>query len=247
MSAHGLTLRRLPWQGPRRALSTLLVVAGLLLLADVAATLVWQEPVTALVGLIKRTDTDTRYLSYKTMPLTATQRAMLTRLAAAEARVDYLARQEQRSVPDGAAVGRLQIAKLGVVYDVIQGTSTGDLERGPAHYASTGLPGEGRTVAIAGHRTTYLAPFRNLNELHRGDQIVLQMPYGTFTYVVQGQRIVSPNAWWITRNVGYERLVLSACNPLYSASQRIAVFARLVRVHPNAQLDPQSTEAWTVG
>ena len=247
MSAHGLTLRRLPWQGPRRALSTLLVVAGLLLLADVAATLVWQEPVTALVGLIKRTDTDTRYLSYKTMPLTATQRAMLTRLAAAEARVDYLARQEQRSVPDGAAVGRLQIPKLGVVYDVIQGTSTGDLERGPAHYASTGLPGEGRTVAIAGHRTTYLAPFRNLNELHRGDQIVLQMPYGTFTYVVQGQRIVSPNAWWITRNVGYERLVLSACNPLYSASQRIAVFARLVRVHPNAQLDPQSTEAWTVG
>jgi sortase A len=247
MSAHGLTLRRLPWQGPRRALSTLLVVAGLLLLADVAATLVWQEPVTALVGLIKRTDTDTRYLSYKTMPLTATQRAMLTRLAAAEARVDYLARQEQRSVPDGAAVGRLQIAKLGVVYDVIQGTSTGDLERGPAHYASTGLPGEGRTVAIAGHRTTYLAPFRNLNELHRGDQIVLQMPYGTFTYVVQGQRIVSPNAWWITRNVGYERLVLSACNPLYSASQRIAVFARLVRVHPNAQVDPQSTEAWTVG
>jgi sortase A len=247
MSAHGLTLRRLPWQGSRRALSTLLIAAGLLMLADVAATLVWQEPVTAVVGLIKRTDTDTRYLSYKTMPLSATQRAMLTRLAAAEARVGYLARQEQRSVPDGAAVGRLQIAKLGVVYDVIQGTSTGDLERGPAHYAGTALPGEGRTVAIAGHRTTYLAPFRNLNELHRGDRIVLQMPYGSFTYVVQGQRIVSPNAWWITRNVGYDRLVLSACNPLYSASQRIAVFARLVRVHPNAQVDPQSTEAWTVG
>ena len=115
-------------------------------------------------------------------------------------------------------------------YDVVQGTSTGDLERGPGHYASTSLPGEGRTVAIAGHRTTYLAPFRNLNELHHGDRIVLQMPYGRFTYVVQRQRIVTPNAWWITRNVGYERLVLSACNPLYSASQRIAVFARLLRV-----------------
>jgi sortase A len=247
MSAHNLTLRRSPWQGSRRALSTLLIVAGLLTLADVAATLVWQEPVTALVGLVKRTDTDTRYLSYKTMPLNATQRAMLTRLAAAEARVDYLARQEQRSVPGGAALGRLQIARLGVVYDVIQGTSTGDLERGPGHYAGTALPGEGRTVAIAGHRTTYLAPFRNLNELQRGDQIVLQMPYGKFTYVVQGQRIVSPNAWWITRNVGYDRLVLSACNPLYSASQRIAVFARLVRVHPNARVESRSTEAWTVG
>ena len=55
------------------------------------------------------------------------------------------------------------------------------------------------------------------------------MPYGRFTYVVQGQRIVLPNARWITRNVGYERLVLSACNPLYSASQRIAVFARIWR------------------
>jgi sortase A len=73
------------------------------------------------------------------------------------------------------------------------------------------------------------------------------MPYGTFTYVVQSQRIVSPNAWWITRNVGYERLVLSACNPVYSASQRIAVFARLTRVHPDAQVDSQVTGTWTVG
>jgi sortase A len=230
-----------------RAISTLLILAGLLLLGDVVATLVWQEPVTALVGLIERSDTDTRFLSYRTMPLSAAQRAELSRLATAEERVAYLARQEQRSVPNGAAVGRLQIARLGVVYDVVQGTATGDLERGPGHYARTGLPGEGRTIAIAGHRTTYLAPFRNLNELHRGDRIVLRMPYGTFTYVVQSQRIVSPNAWWITRNVGYERLVLSACNPLYSASQRIAVFARLLRVHPNARAGAQFTGTWTVG
>ncbi len=230
-----------------RALSLLLIVAGALLLADVAATLVWQEPVTALVALLKRADTDTRYLSYRTMPLSAGQRSALAKLGAAEARVAYLARQEQRSVPQGAAIGRLEIAKLGVVYDVIQGTQGADLERGPGHYESTGLPGEGRTVAIAGHRTTYLAPFRNLNQLQRGDRIVLQMPYGTFTYVVQGQRIVSPSAWWITRNVGYERLVLSACNPLYSASQRIAVFARLARVRPAALIDPRFTGAWTVG
>ena len=230
-----------------RALSALLIAAGLLLLADVAATLVWQEPVTAMVGLIKRADTDTRFLSYRTMPLTAAQRQGLARLGAAETRVAYLARQEQRSVPDGAAVGRLSIARLGVVYDVIQGTETDDLERGPGHYASTALPGEGRTVAIAGHRTTYLAPFRNLNELRRGDRVTLQMPYGRFTYAVQGQRVVAPGAWWITRNVGYERLVLSACNPLYSASQRIAVFARLVRVAPNAIAGSRFTRAWTVG
>ncbi|HEX3802539.1 MAG TPA: class E sortase [Solirubrobacteraceae bacterium] len=225
-----------PHSGRRlaKAASTLLIVAGLLLLADVAATLIWQEPVTAAVGLFKRDSTDTRYLSYRSMPLTRTQLASLQRLTGGEARVAYLARQEQLSVPGGAALGRLVIGKLGATYDVVQGTNTGDLERGPGHYASTALPGEGQTVAIAGHRTTYLAPFRNLNELHRGDRIVLQMPYGRFTYVVQSQRVVTPNAWWITRNVGYERLVLSACNPLYSARQRIAVFAKLLRMQPTA-------------
>lgn len=230
-----------------RVLSTALIVVGLLLLADVATTLVWQEPVTAAIGLLKRADTDTRFLSYRTMPLTAGQRADLERLSDVEARVAYLARQEQRNAPNGAAIGRLVIGKLGVVYDVVQGTQTGDLERGPGHYASTALPGEGRTIAVAGHRTTYLAPFRNLNELHHGDRIVLQMPYGRFTYVVVNQRIVTPNAWWITRNVGYERLVLSACNPLYSASQRIAVFARLLRVQPTVFAGVQSTKGWTVG
>jgi sortase A len=238
--------RKRPRRRIARGLSTLLILAGLLLLGDVVATLVWQEPVTALVGLIERSDTDTRYLSYRTMPLTAAQHGALAGLGGAQKRVAYLAREEQRSVPNGAAVGRLEIAKLGVIYDVVQGTTSGDLERGPGHYASTAFPGEGGTVAIAGHRTTYLAPFRNLNELRRGDRIVLQMPYGTFTYLVQGQRIVSPDAWWITRNVGYDRLVLSACNPLYSASQRIAVFARLVRVHPDARV-VQSTGTWTVG
>jgi sortase A len=234
-------------RGIARIISTLLIVVGLLLLADVGVTLLWQEPVTAAVGLVERDETNTRYLSYRTMPLTAAQRSGLERLGDAQARVAYLAGQEQRTAPGGAAIGRLVIAKLGVVYDVVQGTSTGDLERGPGHYASTALPGEGRTIAIAGHRTTYLAPFRNLDELHHGDRIVLKMPYGNFTYVVQGQRIVLPNAWWITRNVGYERLVLSACNPLYSASQRIAVFARLARVHPTAVPGFQLTEAWTVG
>ncbi len=235
MSGDAFVLGRRP-AGRRlaKAFSTVLIVAGVLLLVDVAATLLWQEPVTAVVGLLKRDSTDVRYLSYRSMPLTHAQLASLQRLTGEEARVSYLARQEQLTVPDGAALGQLVIGKLGVTYDVVQGTNTGDLERGPGHYASTALPGEGQTVAIAGHRTTYLAPFRNLNELHPGDQIVLRMPYGRFTYVVQSQRIVTPNAWWITRNVGYERLVLSACNPLYSARQRIAVFAKLVRMRPSA-------------
>jgi sortase A len=85
-------------------------------------------------------------------------------------------------------------------------------------------------VAIAGHRTTFLAPFRHLDALRAGDRIVLNMPYGRFVYAVQYRRVVSPTAWWITRNAGYDRLVLSACDPLFSAAHRLVVFARLTRL-----------------
>jgi sortase A len=227
---------------PVRKLSAVLIVAGALLLADVAVTLAWQEPVTAVIGLIKRDGIDKRYLSYRSMPLSTGEQASLMRLASVDARISYLARQDQRRVPSGAAIGRLVIPRIGASFEVVQGTTTGDLELGPGHYASSAFPGIGQTVAIAGHRTTYLAPFRNLNELRSGDRIELQMPYGTFVYVVQETRIVPPNAWWITRNVGYERLVLSACNPVYSASQRIAVFAKLADMRPSrAVLD----SSWT--
>src|SRR5205814_4986069 len=109
---------------------------------------------------------------------------------------------------------------------------TSDLQKGPGHYPQTAFPGLGRTVAIAGHRTTYLAPFRHIDDLRRGDEIVLQMPYATFTYRVQTHKIVDPSALWVIRNRGYERLVLSACHPLFSAAQRLVVFSRLVGVAP---------------
>ena len=216
-----------------RLISATLILAGVLLLGDVLVTLVWQEPVTGLIALVKRHDVNRRYLSYGSMPLSSSERVSLQRLASAEERIAFLAREDQRRVPNGAAIGRLTIPSIGAAYEVVQGTSTGDLELGPGHYASTAFPGLGETVAIAGHRTTYLAPFRNINQLHKGDRIDLQMPYGSFHYVVESQRVVTPNAWWITRDLGYERLVLSACNPLYSASQRIAVFARLASVQPS--------------
>jgi sortase A len=124
------------------------------------------------------------------------------------------------------------IPRIGASYDVVQGTDTASLRKGPGHYPQTALPGLGRTVAIAGHRTTYLAPFRRVNELRPGDSIVLKMPYATFTYAVQKLQVVLPTAVWVTDDVGYERLVLSACHPLYSASHRIIVFARLQELAP---------------
>ena len=85
------------------------------------------------------------------------------------------------------------------------------------------------TFAVAGHRTTYLAPFRDVDQLEAGDPIVVTMPYATFTYRVDETRIVSPDEVSVKKSVGRERLVLTACHPLYSAAQRIVVFADLDR------------------
>lgn len=213
-----------------RDISSVLIISGALLLADAAVTLLWQEPVTAVIALIKRGEVNKQFLTQvKLDPLD--QRA-LNSLTSQEQRIALLARQEQREVATGDAIGSIQIAAIGVNFNVVQGTDTSSLENGPGHYPTTAFPGLGQTVAIAGHRTTYLAPFRNINTLVPGDKIVLTMPYGRFTYVVQYHRIVVPTDVGVIDNVGYERLVLSACNPLYSAAQRIIVFARMTEEQP---------------
>ncbi len=223
----GLPLRRLV-----RDISSVLIISGLLLVIDAGLTLIWQEPVTAVIALIQRSEINKQFLSFRTAPLTSVQQHALVSLRNQQQRIAYLARREQQQVATGDAIGAIAIPKIGASYDVIQGTDTSSLEKGPGHYPATEFPGLGQTVAIAGHRTTYLAPFRQINELGPGDRIYLTMPYGKFTYVVQYDQIVAPTALWVTRDVGYERLVLSACNPLYSAAQRIIVFARLRSVKP---------------
>jgi sortase A len=234
--------RRARGPGPRRSVRVLrrlgrdigavLVISGLLLAVDAGLTLLWQEPVTAVIALIERGRIDRRFLE---RPPSALERIALAKLPSARLRIAYLARRMEHDVPIGAAIGTLVIPRLGSRWTVVQGTDESSLEEGPGHYPATALPGLGQTVGIAGHRTTYLAPFRNINELAPGDLIELQMPYGRFTYAVQYTRIVSPSAVWVVDDVGYERLVLSACNPLYSAAQRIVVFARLRSVTPTAQ------------
>jgi sortase A len=215
-----------------RTLSSLLIGCGVLLLVDAVVTVVWQEPLTAVVGLLERNQIDRHFLSDRTAPLSAPDRRALRALPTLQQRIAYLARREQRGVRTGDAIGRLEIPSLGATFTVVQGTDATSLAKGPGHYPATSLPGMGQTVAIAGHRTTYLAPFRHLDALRSGDRIVLRMPYGRFVYAVQYHRIVAPTAWWIARGVGYDRLVLSACNPVFSASQRIVVFARLEYVRP---------------
>lgn len=214
-----------------RDVALVLMISGALLLADAAVTLLWQEPLTAVIALIKRGEVDNRFLSYKTAPLSELDRRALAAMKSVNERIAYLARQERRVVKTGDAIGTIETPSIGT-YTVVQGTDDATLQKGPGHYPQTAFPGIGQTVAIAGHRTTYLAPFRHLDSIKPGQQIVLTMRYARFTYAVQYSRVVDPTSWWITRNMGYDRLVLSACNPLYSASQRIVVFARLQQVVP---------------
>lgn len=217
-----------------RDVASVLIISGVLLLADAGVTLVWQEPVTAVIALIQRSQIDQRFLSLRTTPLSPVEKHTLVHVRGSAQRIAYLARLEARRVGTGDAVGRVAIPKIGASFVVVQGTDETSLEKGPGHYPGTALPGLGQTVAIAGHRTTYLAPFRHIDALRPGNRIILRMPYGRFTYVVQYHKIVLPTALWVTRDVGYDRLVLSACNPLYSAAQRIIVFARLAQVVPVA-------------
>lgn len=137
-----------------------------------------------------------------------------------------------RGVAEGRAFAVIRAPRLGLTAVVVQGTSTADLRKGPGHYRITGVPGAGRVVAIAGHRTTYGAWFRHIDELRKGDPIELDFHGVAYVYRVTGSRVVAANDWSIIRYHGYEKLVLTACHPLYSASHRWATFARLVRARP---------------
>ena len=204
--------------------------SGVLLLLDAGLTLAWQEPVSAfmagrdqaalrdeLKGLDEQAVTDKQAV--------ASERDVRRRLA-------KLARLQARRDGKGDAVGRLRMPTLDRSYVVVEGTDLETLRKGPGHYPKTPLPGQGGTVGVAGHRTTYGAPFRTVDKLKRGDEMQMDMPYGRFFYQVDKVQIVGPDATWITDKRKDETLVLSACHPLYSAAKRIVVFATLERSEP---------------
>ena len=205
-----------------RPVAVILALAGMAALAWVAVILVWGEPFTALKtaraqaalrGELARQNDTWRLNARPNSPLNMPKRAAAF----------------HDELRPGDALGRIVVPRLGLSTVVVEGTAGADLARGPGHYRNTALPGAGRTVAIAGHRTTYLQPFRHIDDLRPGDEISLEMPYGTFGYIVYARAIVDDQDWSILRRRPFEKLVLSACHPLYSASRRIVVFARLRR------------------
>lgn len=218
-----------------RALSTVLIVAGALLTIDAGLTVVWQEPVTALQTKLRQNGLRADLEALAATGPTLAERRVLAGLGDDDRRrIAFLARSLKRRTADGEAVGRLRIPKIGADFVVVKGSSPEALRKGPGTYDETGLPGTPGTVAIAGHRTTYLAPFRHIDRLKPGDEITVRMPYATLTYRVEHSQIVAPDALWVLRSGTYDRLVLSACHPLFSSAQRIVVFARLER----AEADP---------
>jgi sortase A len=229
--ADGMVERR-RWRA-RRGLAIVLVLAGVLVLADAVLTLVWQEPISALYAKLRQDQLGSALHGEETAALTPLQLRALASLGDERSRIAYLAAQLEHHARTGDAVGRIVIPRIGVSFVVVKGTTTSALMSGPGIYSDTPFPGDAHTTAIAGHRTTYLAPFRHIDALHAGSRITLRMPYARFIYTVIGQKVVQPtDVAAAVDDVGYTRLVLSACTPLFSAAKRLLVYARLSQTVP---------------
>jgi sortase A len=217
-----------------RRLGTVMIVGGLVALAYAAAVYFWRDPVTDVYQRYQQralsADLAQAFEEYRARP-----RVEGTSLAARKAAVAEEAQRFRRTIEQGDPLGRIEVPRIGVDDVFLHGTRWGaDLSRGPGHYERTTLPGLGGTVGIAGHRTTFGAPFRHIDDLRPGDEITLSLPYGTFRYEIFQHEIVEADDWSVIRNRGFDTVMLSACQPLYGSSHRWIVYARLVEVEPAA-------------
>src|SRR3954451_20787252 len=203
-----------------RFVASVLITSGVLMLVDAVLTVTWQEPVSAYFA--QRSQDGLNDELKLEVPQVEADKRLVASIHDERLRLKRLALLARKRARTGHASGTDRMPSLDAHYAVVQGTDTASLRKGPGHYPDTNFPGEGGTVAIAGHRTTYLAPFNQVDKLKRGDEIVLDMPYGKFTYAVDRTQIVDPTDLTVVDPVpGREQLVLSACHPHYRASHRI--------------------------
>jgi sortase A len=245
---HRLTRR----YGIRRTLrpvtATLILIAGLLAVSESAVTVLWQEPLSAFSAWREQHKLNGKLAEAEAAALAGPAR-FAARTGPDSSRAAVLARRLGRHTPPGQPLGRIRIPKLDIKFVFVQGVSADDLEKGPGHYGGTALPGQRGTVGIAGHRTTYLAPFRHLDQLARGDEVELKMPYGRFVYSIERSMVVSPTNATGLRGVRHDRLVLTTCTPPFSASKRLVVVARFRsgaledRNSPTAAVSAYATDA----
>jgi sortase A len=216
----------------RRRLGTLLLVVGLGVLAWAATVYLWKDPFTTAYTAYEQrrleSNLDAQFESWKPSPEPVARPAKPKPLPQDD--VSREARRFRLATDDGDAIARLRVPRLGVNVVLVNGTNTSDLRRGPGRHLETFMPGEGRLVYVAGHRTTYGAPFSNIDHLVPGDTISVELPYGSITYRVTSHRIVDDNDLSVLESRGREELVLQACHPRFFASQRYLVYARPVSV-----------------
>ncbi len=150
-----------------RFVASVLIVSGVLLIGDAAVTLLWQEPVSALVAERQQSELE-------------------------DALGDPPPRVLEKKPLPGDAIGRLEIPAIGVEEYVVEGTDTANLRKGPGHYPETPLPGEHGSSAIAGHRTTYGAPFRDINKLRRRNVVAIDLHARAVPYGVDPRAVRNP-------------------------------------------------------
>lgn len=213
-----------------RILGTLMIVGGVLTLGWAALVWQWQDPFSALYTHLEQNRLASAY--EERAQAYAAHRVTGRDLAAVRHEIAVEAREYRRSLHTGDAVGRLKIGRIGVNMIVVQGTDHDTLKKGPGHYPTTGLPGEGRLVYVAGHRTTYLAPFSHIDSIDPGDYVTFELPYATFTYRVVRHYVVASSDTRVLVNRGVEILRLQACHPRFFASHRYIVDAKLVAMEP---------------
>ena len=218
-----------------RILGTLLVASGVCLLLWSAIVWRWQDPFTALYTTYQQhrlaAGFDQRLAAYA--PPAGLKRSTGTAWIAHEQRlVAREARRYRRQLEVGDPLGRLKVPRLHLSILVVAGTDHDSLTKGPGWYRGSFLPGEGLLIYIAGHRTTYLAPFAAIQSLRRGDTATLELPYGTFVYEITGHAIVAADDLAQLRSHGREVLALQACHPRFFASHRYIAYARPIRVLP---------------
>jgi sortase A len=207
-----------------------LIVAGLLGLGWTLTVWLWQDPFTGLYTRWQQHRLTQQYdrllLRWRPAVETARDPADERRTVAREAAA------YQRETHAGQAIGRIVIGRLGLNMILVDGTDHDSLTRGPGRDLRTYMPGENRLVYIAGHRTTYLAPFAHIDDIRKGDYITIKVPYGTFTYRAFRHEIVPADDVAMLRSPRHELLRLQACHPRFFATHRYLVDARLVSVRP---------------
>jgi sortase A len=222
---------------------TLLILAGALTLAWTLLVWQWQDPFTALYTKWKQHQLASQYqkrVEAFSAPIATTSLAEERRSIAREAK------RYRASSTRGEAIGRIRIPRMGVNMVLVNGTDHETLKKGPGRDERTFMPGENRLIYIAGHRTTYLAPFSHIDRLKGGDRVTIEVPYGTFIYAVTRHRIVKATDLSVLRSPKHEVVELQACHPRFFASHRYIAYARLLRVEPRGA-KPYELEAQASG